>query len=55
MLRLLFAALGFGSQQKSSVAIVAILGLTAYFLATPLTPTQRIAAGHAAVNEVVTR
>jgi hypothetical protein len=31
------------------------LGLIAYFPATPLTPTQRIATGHAAISEVVTQ
>jgi hypothetical protein len=35
--------------------VVGILGLVVYFLATPLTPSQRIATGHAAVTEVITR
>jgi hypothetical protein len=36
-------------------AVVGILGLIVYFLATPLTPAQRIALGHAAISEVVTQ
>lgn len=35
--------------------MVGILGLVVYFLASPLTPVQRIASGHAAISEVVTR
>jgi hypothetical protein len=39
-----------------SIAVaIAILGLISYFLATPLTPLQRIATGHAAISEVLTR
>ena len=34
---------------------VGIVGLVAYLLASPLTPAQRIALGHAAVSEVLTR
>jgi hypothetical protein len=36
-------------------AIVAIVGLAVYFIATPLTPSQRVALGHAAVSETVMR
>jgi hypothetical protein len=36
-------------------AIVGIVGLIVYFLATPLTPAQRIALGHAVISETVTR
>jgi hypothetical protein len=36
-------------------ATAGILGLIIYFLATPLTPAQRIASAHATVSEVVTR
>jgi hypothetical protein len=36
-------------------ALVGILGPIIYYLAVPLTPAQRIALGHAAISEVVTR